>query len=458
MLFFEFGFLFLFLPVAVGLHRALPPRLRNGWLFLASLLFYISSSWFYAPILLGTIALDYFVGGRISDASSPTTRRRWLILSLVTNLGLLGYFKYIGFLTSSIRDLGLKSMPHIDAALPVGISFFVFQSMSYTIDLYRNEVKRARSIVDFGAFVTLYPQLIAGPIVRYADVAEAMIERHLNLDDLAKGLRLLSIGLAKKLIVADTLAAFADPILAVPRPGLIPAWAAILFYGGQIYFDFSAYSDMARGLGHMLGFHFPINFDSPYQSRSFAEFWRRWHITLSTWLRDYLYVPLGGNRGSLWRTMLNLMITMLLGGLWHGASWNFVVWGGLHGTFLAVERLIRGRSKPAPTAGLVRRALEVAGVFIGVHVAWAFFRIEGLEPALEWVGAMFGSSGELGSISLEASVALLLMLGILWGTPNSSRPAPSWTIPRAAWAAGLFTLSLLIGYSRNISPFLYFRF
>ncbi len=352
MLFFEYSFLFVFLPCVLGVYSLLPAGRRNAWIFLASCAFYAASSWIFLPLLLGSVLVDYVAGGRIARAQSLRARRAWLTLSVAANLGVLAFFKYSGMLTSSFRALlGPDSIPLVDAALPVGISFYTFQSMSYTIDLYRGRVETARSLADFGAYVTLFPQLIAGPIVRFSHLQEQLRERIHSWERFAAGIQTFVVGLAKKLLVADTLASLSAPIFAAGHPGALDAWTAMLLFAGQIYFDFSGYSDMAIGLGRMMGFELPQNFDAPYRATSFADFWRRWHITLSTWLRDYLYIPLGGSRRGMLRTYVNLTVTMLLGGLWHGASWNFVLWGGAHGTLLAAERLLRERGVPGAAGG-----------------------------------------------------------------------------------------------------------
>ena len=454
-LFHEYSFLFLFLPLTLLAYFVLPPRARNGLLVVASLAFYSVSSLFYAPILLASTVLDYVVGGRIAASSHPRARAALLTVSIASNLALLGFFKYAGFVTETLHGLlGLEAVPIIEVALPVGISFYTFQSMSYSIDVYRGQAHRARSFVDFAAFVTLFPQLIAGPIVRYRELEGQLRGRAHSLAAAYDGVALFTLGLAKKLLLADTAATLADPLFAAGSPSAAQAWVAVLAYGAQIYFDFSGYSDMARGLGRLFGFELPVNFDSPYKARSFREFWRRWHMTLSTWLRDYVYIPLGGSRHGRARTFMALLATMLLGGLWHGASWNFVIWGALHGVYLGLERVL-GRLVPAGwLPGWARQGVVLGGVM----VAWVFFRVDGLGPAVGWLGAMLGLGGGAGA----ASVRDLMLLGALYGLalvgPNSDqvRRGPTWG--RVAVLGALFVGSLFVGYGRGISPFLYFRF
>ncbi len=452
MLFHEFSFLFLFLPLALAVYYALPQRLRNGWLLVGSCAFYGASSFQFLPILGISVLVDFLAGGRIANAEDVSSKRRWLLLSLGTNLGVLGIFKYAGFATQVARDIGFADVPLVEAALPVGISFYTFQSMSYSIDIYRGDAKPAESLWDFGAYVTLFPQLIAGPIVRYHELSDQLAEREHTADRFALGLQRFVIGLSKKLIIADTASALADPIFAAGDPTFIGAWVSMLLYAAQIYFDFSGYTDMARGLGQMLGFDFPLNFNSPYKATSFSDFWRRWHMSLSRWLRDNLYIPLGGNRRGEGRTYVNLAATMLLGGLWHGASWNFVIWGGLHGLYLAVERALGDPLKAAP--GFVRRGF----VFFWVLIAWVFFRLDTLDEALLWLGRMAVPDQAAGLVDGWHLGTLAVIYGVVWLSPNSDELELDLRPLQAMAAVGLFVACLFIGYGRGISPFLYFRF
>jgi len=452
LLFHEFSFLFLFLPLALAVYYALPQRLRNGWLLVGSCAFYGASSFQFLPILGISVLVDFLAGGRIANAEDVSSKRRWLLLSLGTNLGVLGIFKYAGFATQVARDIGFADVPLVEAALPVGISFYTFQSMSYSIDIYRGDAKPAESLWDFGAYVTLFPQLIAGPIVRYHELSDQLAEREHTADRFALGLQRFVIGLSKKLIIADTASALADPIFAAGDPTFIGAWVSMLLYAAQIYFDFSGYTDMARGLGQMLGFDFPLNFNSPYKATSFSDFWRRWHMSLSRWLRDNLYIPLGGNRRGEGRTYVNLAATMLLGGLWHGASWNFVIWGGLHGLYLAVERALGDPLKAAP--GFVRRGF----VFFWVLIAWVFFRLDTLDEALLWLGRMAVPDQAAGLVDGWHLGTLAVIYGVVWLSPNSDELELDLRPLQAMAAVGLFVACLFIGYGRGISPFLYFRF
>ncbi len=314
-------------------------------------------------------------------------------LSIITNLSLLGFFKYFNFAADNfdaiVAWLGLPELQIqrvITVVLPLGISFYTFQSMSYTIDVYRGHARALRNFIDFACYVSMFPQLVAGPIIRFSEVADQLAERTHTVTKFARGVAFVSVGLAKKILLANPCGKVADVAFDAGSIGVVDAWYGVVGYAFQIYFDFSAYSDMAIGLGLMLGFVFSKNFDSPYLAQSITEFWRRWHISLSTWLRDYLYVPLGGNRKGPVRTYVNLAVVMLLGGLWHGAAWNFVIWGGMHGLLLAGERL-RGKIFPyrwLPKAG--RRGVT----FVVVLITWVFFRAEDLPSAVLYLRSMFG--------------------------------------------------------------------
>jgi len=455
MLFFEFTFLFLFLPLVLAGYRLLPLKLRNPWLLVCSLAFYSASSMRFLPILVFSIGVDYVVARRIASSTGPRARLAWLMASLTTNLGLLAWFKYRAFFASSINAVAGTDLPVLAAALPVGISFYTFQSMSYSIDVYRRADEPTRDAVLFGTYVSLFPQLIAGPIVRYSELREELMAlRRPDAAQVVRGIILFSAGLAKKILVADTLAAVAAPYFARGSVGLLDGWASMLLFAGQIYFDFSGYSDMAIGLGALLGFTFPINFNAPYRAVSFSDFWRRWHMTLSRWLRDYLYIPLGGNQRGPVRTYLHLMVTMLLGGLWHGASWNFVLWGGLHGAALAIERFLGRRwTGPRPP-----RWLASLLVFCVVTLIWVPFKLERLDLVGAWWKAMFGIHG-LGQIDAVTAVTVVGALALffiptpthLWSTRASA--------PKLLLSMGLFFAALVLAYGRaENSPFLYFRF
>ncbi|MEE8467510.1 MAG: MBOAT family O-acyltransferase [Planctomycetota bacterium] len=403
-------FLFLFLPLVLVLHLVLGKRLRNAGLLAASLLFYAWGEGFLVAIMLLSIATNWGLGLWVARARAAGGGKRAVAVSVAFNLGLLVTFKYANWIWASLSSLlgalglmdgGLPPMaevlgPPLEALgltdgslpadwgirLPIGISFFTFQAMSYVIDVYRGEAEIQRNPVHFGVYIALFPQLIAGPIVRYRDVAQQIRERTVDLTGFAWGVRRFVVGLGKKMLIANVVGHAADRIFALTPAELTTsaAWLGLVCYTLQIYFDFSGYSDMAIGLGRMLGFRFLENFRFPYVSRSVTEFWRRWHISLSTWYRDYLYIPLGGSRRGPGRTYLNLLIVFALCGLWHGASWSFLVWGLFHGAFLVVERLGLGAALERRPA-VLRHAYLLAVVMTG----WVFFRAETLTQALEYL-------------------------------------------------------------------------
>src|SRR5436190_19409446 len=394
MLFTSPVFLFLFLPLVLGTYSLLGRRARNGFLLAASLLFYAWGEGIFVLVMCGSIVANYLFG-RALDASGQRTGL--LAVAVATNLALLGCFKYANFLVDNLNAASavLHAAPlHLEPIhLPIGISFFTFHALSYLIDVSRRRVRAQRSPIDFGLYITLFPQLIAGPIVRYHDIAAQLAGRTVRRERFAAGVRRFVLGLGKKTLIADTLALPADAIFALPPASLTAslAWAGALLYTLQIYCDFSAYSDMAIGLARMLGFEFLENFDYPYVSRSVTEFWRRWHISLSRWFRDYLYIALRGDRRGPRRTYVNLVIVFFLCGLWHGASWTFVVWGLFHGLFLVLERL-RGR---APAAARARAPIGVAALqhlytLLVVMVGWVFFRADTLPGAVAFLEAMAG--------------------------------------------------------------------
>jgi len=415
-------FLFAFLPAVLALYFGCPRAWRNGLLLLASLLFYAWGEQEMVVIMLASIAGNYLFGLGIDGAASRTVARRWVAVAAVFNLGLLIVFKYTGFIGDSLNrglgalDLPLLDVPHI--LLPIGISFFTFHALSYVIDVYRRVVPAQRNPLRLALYIALFPQLIAGPILRYHDLAPQLGRRTITRAGFAGGVRRFIVGLGKKVLIANTVAEVADAVFGLPVADITPglAWLGIGCYTLQIYFDFSGYSDMAIGLGAMFGFHFAENFDHPYASRSITEFWRRWHISLSTWFRDYLYVPLGGNRVSPRRTYLNLVIVFFLCGLWHGASWSFVVWGLFHGALLVFERAGGRRALDALPSAL-RRAYALLAVLVG----WVFFRAETLPGALQYLGAMAGLGGAGGIHAFDhywnRAVALAFIAGVLGSGP-----------------------------------------
>jgi alginate O-acetyltransferase complex protein AlgI len=469
MVFSSYLFLFYFLPAALLLYYASPPRGRHLVLTVLSYIFYGWANPLFTPLLLLSTAIDYVAGGVIAGAPRTRRARTALVVSLCSNLGLLGFFKYFNFGVDNLAGLAewlnLPSLA-IDAALrvtlPLGISFYTFQSMSYTIDVYRGEAEPARSFIDFACFVSMFPQLVAGPIIRYRDVADQLRWRAHTVEKFSRGLAFLAVGLAKKVLIANPCGKIADLAFDAGSREPLEAWYGAAAYAFQIYFDFSGYSDMAVGLGLMMGFVFMKNFDSPYRAQSITEFWRRWHISLSTWLRDYLYVPLGGSRQGPRRTYVNLFIVMLLGGLWHGAAWNFVVWGALHGGLLAIERM-RGK------AALYRRLpgpARVAATFVIVLVTWVFFRSPGVPEALRYLGDMAGlgvpeaGAALLGGIVYQPYylMTFLAAAAIVWTAPQTWDWAESLNPRKALAATALMLLSIAALTTQAYNPFIYFIF
>ncbi|MFO8041685.1 MAG: MBOAT family protein, partial [Alkalispirochaeta sp.] len=349
-------FLFLFLPLFLAGYYLLPADRRSGWILAGSWVFY---GWWRVDFLLLLVTASLgagWIGRRIARSSDITGRRRWTVTGVTAALAVLGYFKYFNFgvntasrVVAALGGSTAWASRLWEVVLPVGISFFVFQIISYMVDVYRGTAPEARSITDVAAYVSLFPQLVAGPIVRYSEIADQLRERRHSWSGFAAGARRFSLGIVRKVLIADAVAPLVHAVFTSSEPGFAAAWLGVAAYTVQIYFDFSAYSDMAIGLGGMMGFRFPENFLRPYHSVSITEFWRRWHVTLSSWLRDYLYIPLGGSRRGSRRTIVNLMTVMVLGGLWHGAAWTFVFWGAWHGLWLVLDRVLPVSAGGSPT-------------------------------------------------------------------------------------------------------------
>jgi alginate O-acetyltransferase complex protein AlgI len=458
----SYVFLLAFLPVTLAgwwMIRPLPWRL--GWLCSMSYLFYAYWDWRFLPLMLSTTLVDYFAGRAI--ASRPAARRRLLllVLSLTFNLGLLVFFKYAGFAARSINALAALAghpglLPVLHLLLPLGISFYIFESISYTIDIYRGEAQPARSLLHYALFISIFPKLIAGPIIRFTDVEEQYrhIPRAPRAEALWRGVIFFIVGITKKVLIADSLAARIDPVLNAGAPlTLTIGWLTLIGYSLQIYFDFSGYSDMAVGLGFLLGFRFPRNFDRPYLARSISQFWTRWHITLSRWLCDYLFIPLGGSRRGVLLTARNLFVTMFLGGLWHGASWMFVCWGLYHGALLAGYHTARRWNSTVLPTWLCR-----AAVCLAVTVGWIPFRSPDRHFAGAWCHSLVvlghpGSPMEIGRgflCLLLAAAAWIVFLPEPWNMDLA---------PKRRYAVALATiLTLCILQLAHQSPFLYFQF
>ncbi len=465
-------FLFYFLPLSLALYYAMPKRGKNLLLTLLSYLFYSWSNPLFCLLMLFSTVVDYCCGWVVGtgDRKKDAMRRKIAVaVSIVTNLSLLGAFKYMHFAVENYNTFlgyagvgGLGIETSLKFILPLGISFYTFQSMSYTIDVYRGDAKFKKNFIDFSCYVSMFPQLVAGPIIRFQEVANQLSCRVHSYEKFSRGVAFFSLGMAKKVLIANGCGKIADLTFSAGSLYWFDAWYGAVAYAFQIYFDFSGYSDMAIGLGLMFGFVFPKNFSSPYQSASITEFWRRWHISLSTWLREYLYFPLGGNRKGKSRTAINLAIVMVLGGFWHGASWNFIIWGVLHGALLGFERSMGRQS----LYFRMRRPVRVALTFGLVVIAWVFFRAETLPEALSYLGSMFAiTSYPDTSLLLGGAIYTpyyLCSMGVaalvVWCCPQTW----DWT-KSIAWVKSviivlLLLVSVMLLTLQSYNPFIYFNF
>ncbi len=473
MVFSSATFLFIFLPVVLVLYYLVPARWRNGILLAASLLFYSWSEPRFIALLLVSITADYFIARRM-DRAEGGKRKGWLAGSLVLNLAILAYFKYANFFIDNVQQfyswLGLVPFEWHQVALPVGISFVTFQKISYMVDVYRRDHEAQRRWDVLALYILMFPQLIAGPIIRYKEIVAQLKDRSATdtPDNRLHGLFRFLVGLSKKVLIANVLAQQVDIIFAT-APGELAAgtaWIGMLAYTMQIYFDFSGYSDMALGLGRMFGFSFPENFNFPYISQSFTEFWKRWHITLGHWMKDYLYIPLGGNRQGEGRTYLNLVIVFFLSGLWHGAAWTFVVWGLYHGLFLILDKW--GLRKLLDKMGKVPSVLFT---FLLVMVGWVIFRSDTLGYAVAYLGRLFTFAAPADGILLDTRFVVMLILATLLAfsglIPSVEQKANELfdrvlTLRRAITVTVLAVLLYVLNSSAllagGFNPFIYFRF
>ena len=466
MVFSSILFIFYFLPAFLLAYYLTPARYRNFVGLLASLFFYAWGEPRLVLLLLVGSVVDFLLGKGIAHSDDARKRKRLVALSVLLNIGFLTYYKYAGFFVdqaSTLLDLfGISFEREFTVLLPIGISFYTFQKLSYIVDVYRKTVPAAPSFVQFGLYVSLFPQLIAGPIVRYHDVAKQLVSRTYTLAKFSDGVWRFALGLGKKVLIANPMAAVADTLFAQPADALpLPfAWLGIICYAFQIYFDFSGYSDMAIGLGKMMGFEFLENFNRPYIAKSITEFWRRWHISLSNWMKEYLYIPLGGNRVSKGRMYFNLWVVFLISGFWHGASWNFIVWGALHGTFLCVEKY-RGKLGQ----GLIAQFLT----FVLVLIAWVFFRAETLPAALHYLNAMFIPSAAIFDVPMYSlmphrTISVFILAAVICFFPEKTAKKVSALVwkgcpfSKPAIAVTLIVLSVCSLANSGYNPFIYFRF
>ena len=468
-------FLLYFLPVFLLLYFVIGRKGKNAVALLASLLFYGFGSPRFLLILLSSIIIDFFIVRRMAETEEPKRRKWLLVASVVLNIGLLAYFKYANFFVENMNAVlaafGVASVQWTKVVLPIGISFFTFQKMSYAIDVYRKTSFPLKSIFDYALFIMLFPQLIAGPIVRYNEIATQITNRQANetIDNKILGLYRFIIGLSKKVLIANVLGEYVDQVFALPTSqiGFSGAWVGILAYTFQIYFDFSGYSDMAIGIGRMIGFTFPENFNNPYISQNVSEFWKRWHMTLGRWMMDYLYIPLGGNRKGKARTYLNLWIVFFLSGLWHGAAWNFVAWGVFHGTFIVLDKLFWiKKSKP------LGRIPHVLITFVIVAIGWVLFRADNLSYAFHYIGNMFFMNGNGMAVPCDAQFIVVMILALLFSFIGLTRlgeklqafffDRSSYNVRQYVWVGLLMILLLVVSLSfilkGSFNPFIYFRF
>ncbi|MBL7039407.1 MAG: MBOAT family protein [Pirellulaceae bacterium] len=467
-------FLFYFLTASLALYYLSPRWLKHLTLTAVSCVFYGWANPLFVVLMFVSTLIDYLCGlamlgqwrpsmwrspiPKLPPGAPRTKLQRWVLaISIVSNLSLLGFFKYINFFTFNytalVESVGLTGMGIEDVlkvTLPLGISFYTFQSMSYTIDVYRGDARAIRNPIDYWCYVAMFPQLVAGPIVRFKEIADQLRERTHTIEKFTRGIAFLGLGLGKKILLANPCGKVADMAFDAGSIGYLDSWVGAVAYAFQIYFDFSAYSDMAIGLGLMMGFMFAKNFDSPYLSQSITEFWRRWHLSLSNWLRDNLYFPLGGNRKGTVRTYINLALVMLLGGLWHGASWNFVIWGAIHGLMLILERLGGKKAFYGRLPGFAK----VAITFVIVCFAWVFFRATDLPTAVQYCGSMLGlttpqpGAGLIGGLIYQPyyTVSMLLAAIVVWFCPQT------WDFTRKiTWTKALCNSALVKRQSTLLS-------
>ena len=469
-------FLFLFLPIVLLIYYTIKKEFRNGTLLLASLLFYTWGEPKFVIIMLASLVANYIFGILVDYFQQNNYKEIYpkliVALCVIFNIAILVFFKYANFLIGNFNNLlgilDFRLIRFSQIALPIGISFYTFHELSYVIDIYRKAAKVQKNFLDLALYILFFPQLIAGPIIRYHDISDQLKNRKVNVSIFSYGVRRFIVGLSKKVIIANTLGFTADQVFSIPSSNLTfsIAWLGIISYALQIYFDFSGYSDMAIGLARMFGFKFLENFNYPYISKNVTEFWRRWHISLSNWFKEYLYIPLGGNRKGSLLTYRNLIIVFICTGIWHGASWNFLIWGLYYGIFLVLERmkLINFGEKFAKTLGRIYTLLVIL-------VGWVFFRSENLGYSIDFLKSMFGftKNTEIYSISFFTTpkFILIIMFAILGSTPfvnkvflkiNEDETCKNNMFVRDLYLAALFVISIILLSSSTYNPFIYFRF
>ena len=459
-------FLCVYLPLVLLGYYICPKKGRNLFLLIVSLVFYAWGEPKYVFLMIFSILVNY-IFGRLMDKHRENKKRLklMLVLSVVIDLGLLSVFKYTDFIITNVNAIFGANFDLLNIALPIGISFYTFQAMSYTIDVYRDDVRVQKNLIDFGMYITMFPQLIAGPIVRYADVQDQLADRSVTTADFSEGVMRFVVGLGKKVLLANQMGAVWSDIYALGGDvSALMAWTGAIAYTFQIYFDFSGYSDMAIGLGRMFGFKFPENFRYPYQSVSITDFWRRWHITLSTWFKEYLYIPLGGNRRGLARQALNLLIVWSLTGFWHGAGWNFVMWGLYYFVILFIEKLFLLKALDK-LPKFFRHVYALVLIIIG----WVIFASDDVSVLLPYLGSMFGANGAIGGMDVYTLLtkAVLLIICCIASTElpkklflsaaGAMNEKAAFTLKSVLMIA-LLALSMILLIGDSYNPFLYFRF
>ena len=464
MIFSSLLFMFVFLPLVLIVYYLVPRQFRNLVLFVFSLVFYAWGEPVYILLMLFTAFIDYFNGAMVDKfRQRPKIAKAFVIESVIVNLSLLGFFKYAGLFTSTFNSLTGLGIPVPEVALPIGISFYTFESMSYTIDIYRDRAPRQHSIINYGAYVSFFPHLVAGPIVRYEDMALQLTNRKESLQKFTAGAQRFLVGLFKKVIIANNVAALADKVEYLGSPSTLTAWMGILAFTFQIYFDFSGYSDMAIGLAKMFGYEIPENFRLPYVSHSVREFWQRWHITLGTWFKEYVYFPLGGSRGGTLMTVRNMAIVWLLTGIWHGARWNYALWGIYFGVLIICEKLFFGKWLEK-----IPKFFSWLYSFVAVVIGWVFFSYEDIMQAFQMLGAMFG----IGTVPVDNQGLYCLMtfgptlvIAALCSSPLAGKLTEKMrtgnTLSKVVWTVGycaLLVVSVCFLVDNSYNPFLYFQF
>lgn len=468
MLFSSMTFVFMFLPIVCAIYLLARKELQNYILLVASILFYAWGESRYLAIMILTILVNYIGANYISRSHNAMHRKLLLVATIVVDLSFLFYFKYFNFVMDNINQIFHTQINFIDVVMPIGISFYTFQALSYVVDVYRNEVKAQRDIYKLALYITLFPQLVAGPIVKYHDVDEQISDRTVTFDKVAYGVKRFIVGLAKKMLIANTLGAVADKIFTQPVENFdaLTAWVGAIAYTLQLYYDFSGYSDMAIGLGSIFGFKFLENFNYPYISKSITEFWRRWHISLSTWFKEYLYIPLGGNRVSKRRNLFNLLVVFLATGIWHGASWNFIFWGLWHGAFIIFEKITGWHKKEGGLKINIAQHIYTMFAFV---IGWVMFRADNMAYAWAYLKNMFGVISEhkityklpyyIDNIEIITFVvSILCAMPIFRGILEVKYERKVLRTIINIWLIVLFVLSASSIAASTYNPFIYFRF